>query len=184
MMKRNNINLSEWTVRPGRTDITALHSLYNIKNVRRLFRMNGPNSQLRAGFVVIHNNKILLVKQKTNNINGKIVEGKWSFPKGGTAPVDQSLLDTALRELYEETGLVPKNDQILPTVYVYPRRKHGVNELFAWFICVIKDDIEIHIDETELTDYQWVNMHGFLRGISETNKSTKRLLEELEKCFV
>ena len=36
--------------------------------------------------------------------------GIWSFPKGHAEPTDQDLMDTAIRETYEETGYVHGQD--------------------------------------------------------------------------
>jgi len=51
----------------------------------------------RAGIVVLYNNKILTVLGKVSN--------KWGLPKGEIC-VNENIVDAAIRELYEETGLV------------------------------------------------------------------------------
>jgi 8-oxo-dGTP pyrophosphatase MutT (NUDIX family) len=51
----------------------------------------------RAGVILCYNNKVLLVLGKISN--------KWSFPKGELME-HESFIEGAMRELYEETGIV------------------------------------------------------------------------------
>jgi len=51
----------------------------------------------RAGIILYHNSKVLLVLGKVSN--------KWSFPKGELME-NESFEDGAIRELYEETGII------------------------------------------------------------------------------
>lgn len=50
----------------------------------------------RAGIVVIYKNKILIVLGKVSN--------KWGLPKGELSN-NETVIDAAIRELYEETGI-------------------------------------------------------------------------------
>jgi len=50
----------------------------------------------RAGIILYHNSKVLLVLGKVSN--------KWSFPKGELME-NESFIEGAIRELYEETGI-------------------------------------------------------------------------------
>ncbi len=51
----------------------------------------------RAGVILCYNSKVLLVLGKISN--------KWSFPKGELMD-NETFIDGAIRELYEETGIV------------------------------------------------------------------------------
>lgn len=55
----------------------------------------------RAGMVVIYKKKILTVLGKASN--------KWGLPKGEMFE-NEKVIDAAIRELYEETGLVIEED--------------------------------------------------------------------------
>lgn len=61
--------------------------------------------QIRVTGVLIENESILLVQQKTSNRN-------WSLP-GGRVEAGELLEQSVIRELYEETGLVVKVERLL-----------------------------------------------------------------------
>ena len=61
---------------------------------------------LRAGVILISEDKILLVLGKGS--------GKWGFPKGSIENTDTSFVQTALRELHEETGIDLNTSSLLP----------------------------------------------------------------------
>ena len=50
-----------------------------------------------AGIILTLDNSVLLLQG---------VKGPWSFPKGHMEPSDATTLDTAIREMWEETGYV------------------------------------------------------------------------------
>jgi 8-oxo-dGTP pyrophosphatase MutT (NUDIX family) len=53
----------------------------------------------------------LVFTKRTETVNYH--KGQFSFPGGRTHPEDKSLLDTALRETWEEIGLPPKDADVL-----------------------------------------------------------------------
>jgi 8-oxo-dGTP pyrophosphatase MutT (NUDIX family) len=59
-----------------------------------------------AGIILFKDNAVLLVQDKQSQ--------KWSFPKGASEPEDkESVLNTAVRETYEEVGLIKDIDYTL-----------------------------------------------------------------------
>lgn len=101
--------------------------------------------------VISENNKILLVKNRKGQ--------KWSFPKGHKEYKDKTTLDCALRELYEETGLILDKNYIttkkymtveyflysVPTEYrLFPRDTREISEA-KWFDFEELKDIEKNI---------------------------------------
>ena len=68
------------------------------RDAMTLTRSSMPRRK-KAGVVLVHNNKILLVRQKYRD-----KEGKWGFPKGSLMR-GESEKRCAFRELHEETGI-------------------------------------------------------------------------------
>jgi len=64
-----------------------------------------------AAGAIIHDNKILLVKNKWSN--------KWFIP-GGHQELNESIQDTVIREIKEELGLILKIDYLV-SIYSSPK---------------------------------------------------------------
>lgn len=90
--------------------------------------------------------------------------GQWQLPQGGIDG-DESPVEAAWRELEEETGLGPKQVDLVDefpewTAYTYPSgvRKNGrLGQAQRWFTFRVKDeDIEPTPDGVEFTAWKWV----------------------------
>ena len=58
--------------------------------------------RIKSGAIITDNNKILLVK----HVNPKTKFEYWVPPGGGVENIDKSIIETAKRETFEETGLI------------------------------------------------------------------------------
>jgi 8-oxo-dGTP pyrophosphatase MutT (NUDIX family) len=78
-----------------------------------------PGSDARVAAVLIllfpDDNKICTVFMQRPDYTG-IHGGQISFPGGKKEPGDESILDTALREAFEETGIAPASVSVLGTL--------------------------------------------------------------------
>ena len=75
---------------------------------------NGKNTSLRHAVVdalVIRSNEILLIKREKSLIEG----GKWALA-GGYVERDETIEQSLLREVYEETGWVVNNIKLLKII--------------------------------------------------------------------
>lgn len=108
-------------------------------------------------------------------------EGHWNFPKGhpenGETP-----LETALRELQEETGLVP--DEIVshePLVQEYSFQHEGrqIDRRLEYFLVRVRDT-GINLRTEEVSQYRWMNLEELLSTtpfpeLKETARQAHRL---------
>ena len=92
-------------------------------------------------------NKILTVKGNLSN--------KWSFPKGHIESNETSL-QCALRELYEETGVVPQCEYTS-----YKQFKHPIHKKLntaGYFIFYVPEEYPTHIFDTyEVGEAKWLS---------------------------
>jgi 8-oxo-dGTP pyrophosphatase MutT (NUDIX family) len=84
------------------------------------------------------------------------VPNKWGFPKGHTEDVDTSPLDTARRELREETGLAPSSYTVTKGPFQILK-----GEEYYWFFeaeVLPEEEAKISIQDTKETlSIQWVS---------------------------
>jgi 8-oxo-dGTP pyrophosphatase MutT (NUDIX family) len=104
---------------------------------------------------------------------------KWSFPKGQAESCDGGPLATAIRECYEEVGLVNERDYELigqapficvDRLYFFAQMKEGAEH-------------NIRLQAEEVTDYRWLNplkschywlelnmgVRSYIRALQESN---------------
>lgn len=102
-------------------------------------------TNLAAGVAVIYDNKILLV----HPTGASWKRGTCGIPKGSMKE-DEDPVESALRELAEETGIILTPDQLEKsphTVELYSKSRNTVRRL-TYFLCKINDLSEIGL-ETE-----------------------------------
>jgi 8-oxo-dGTP diphosphatase len=89
--------------------------------------------------------------------------GHWSFPGGRREPRDIDLLDTALRELREECGIILARAQLTERLEDdWAGRVVGHSVMVAPFVFKIPDQIQATLDSTEAVEAVWMPMSVLL----------------------
>lgn len=78
--------------------------------------------------------------------------GHWGFPKGHVEN-NETEVDTAKREIFEETGIVADIDTGFRMISNYSPRQ-GVNKDAVYFVSRA-EDCEIKLQESEICDFLW-----------------------------
>lgn len=94
--------------------------------------------------------EFLLLKRS----DGQPYPGLWQMVSGKIKQ-DEKAYQTALREIKEETGLVPKQLWVAPTVNSFYEPKNEFICLLPVFVARV-DSSEVKLSD-EHTDYKWVN---------------------------
>lgn len=105
-------------------------------------------------------------------------KGHWSFPKGHPEPHELPL-ETAARELEEETGLKVKAFLQTPPLeerYVFQEKGHLITKTVAYFLAEIEGAISIQ--EEEVADFRWVSFEEAENLI--TFKEGKQLCKQIK----
>jgi 8-oxo-dGTP pyrophosphatase MutT (NUDIX family) len=129
---------------------------------------HGPTHQCGVGVIVLHpiTHEMLVVQEKTGPAAAKKL---WKMPTGLTDP-GEDIVDAAIREAKEETGLDVEFDRIMLV-----RQAHGglFNQSDMFFVCLLrlapkyeedlKNGIEVplHPQEEEIADIAWMKMEDF-----------------------
>jgi mutator protein MutT len=129
-----------------------------------------------VGAIIIQNGKILLEKRK--NDPGR---GKWSIP-GGLVELGESLKQTVIREVQEETGLVVDAPELIDVVNQTTLDESGkVKYHFVIVDYLVKLKGGTAIAASDAAELEWVlldeveqkDLVGSFRGFFEKNR--KRL---------
>lgn len=95
---------------------------------------------------------------------GKIYQGQWRMIGGKVEP-DETFWQGALRELKEETGLVPITFWTLPSVNTFYEHKSDTVHHIPAFAAEIEEGQKPILDD-EHTEYEWLSLEQAVRRIS------------------
>lgn len=134
------------------------------------------------------NSEVLLIHQKT--IHGPSAHPPfWCFPKGHAEACDASFEETAIRELFEETGLSISGDDLIlrnksfKEVYVNPVR--NVGKVVQYFVAVLKKadgEKELTVQEKEVAGARWCSWKEAEEII--TYAECREMFAEVVNCLV
>lgn len=121
-----------------------------------------------AGLLVIWREHILLVEQKIDKGQSRL-----SIPKG-TIEGKEDILDCAIRETYEETGLVVKKEDIDTTQYLMNFRNSKFQRKIIYFVARLSADTPpplSPVDKAEIAEARWVDYRTAERLLQVTQLS-------------
>ncbi len=123
-------------------EITSV--LENIKSFDQFLFEYIDTIQKLAGIMIIIDGKILLVKPNKFREEAE----KWSIPKGKVSK-GENIMDTAIRELEEETGInIPKEKiKTSERIKIYYKKSNKIKELTAFVIRLNKKDLDVDINK-------------------------------------
>lgn len=135
------------------------------------------NKKVRAGVICLRRDGKLLVIKNIDKItiDSKFrvnnVRGLYGFPKGMRESEDKNVLDTAFRELGEETGIKRTDGEIkYPPLFI--ERNGEDPEVFVYLIMVLDSNPAICIANNEISSYEWLSINElYLRVLPESSES-------------
>ncbi|HRT37518.1 MAG TPA: NUDIX domain-containing protein [Caldisericia bacterium] len=129
---------------------------------------------ISAGGVIIYQNKVLLLKR----------EKSWVFPKGKVKE-GENLIQTAIREIFEETGIIAneKGIEIGNTNYKYMTNDEQFEKTVYYYLFIV-NDISVNIEKTFL-GYGWFYFDEALKYVTYKNdkKILKNAIKKLREVF-
>ena len=107
----------------------------------------------------------------------------WAFPKGHAEP-GETPLESATRELLEETGLCPTNflsEETLKELYFFKHEGILIRKEVEYFIAEVTG--KLVIQEDEISDAQWIALEKAedLATYKEAKNICKKVVELLSK---
>lgn len=121
---------------------------------------------LVAEIIVRHKDGSFLAMQR--DFCKKHYGGFWEISAGGAVKKGETALEGAVRELFEETGLVCKN---LEKTYRICGKKYPC--IYFGYICIVDcDKNRIKLQEGETVAYKWVKSEDIIRFLTDKNYVT------------
>ncbi len=136
---------------------------------------NNEKTKLSSVLIIIFGNspKILMIKKPiTMNHHG----GEIAFPGGKISNEDHDLLDTAIRETREETGINVKREQIIGQLKPVTTLNSGFTILP--FICTL-NGINKLIPNSEVDEFLEIPLISFLRTLADDVDPKHNSIQEM-----
>ena len=178
----NNVNLIQNTKLPGIDAQFKLAPKMRLEyNAKKIKAKNPKIAAVLALFYPNQNNEVSLLLTKRANYNGTH-SGQISFPGGKMEISDFNLKETALRETFEEVGVLQEEINIVrefTEVYIPPS-----NFLVTPFIGII-DHEPIFKVNSEVAEIIRVSFHDLLddKNIGRKSITNSYMKETTEPCF-
>jgi len=111
---------------------------------------------LVVDLLVLHSDGTYLLTKRSDIKD--VYPGYWEASAGGSAISGEEPLEAAKRELYEETGLTPDSLELVGVLF--KDSSHSMYYSYLARVSCEKDSIVLQ--ESETTDYKWVDRAGLL----------------------
>lgn len=158
---------------------SILKKLWILLNFKEYLEQNDDRGKTAAGVAILYQNKILLI----HPTNSSWKKGTCGIPKGHVEP-GEDVMHAALRELFEETGISLRPEQLDPN----PRTVDVLSKKGAWqliyFVCEIKDLSEVGLSsesipkkQLQLKEVDWAKFVSAKEAYPITSRNQLILLD-------
>ena len=136
---------------------------------------NNNETKLSSVLIIIFQDspKILMIKKP---VTMKHHGGEIAFPGGKISNEDDDLLDTAIRETFEETGIIVKREDVIGQLKPVTTLNSGFTILP--FICVL-DKVKNLTPNSEVDEFLEIPLMPFLQTLAEDSDPEHNSIQEM-----
>lgn len=138
--------------------------------------MNSSITPIAVSVYILHNQKYLLIRRC-----GKYLPGTWQMVTGGIHEGEKAW-EAGLRELHEETGLVPDQFYSADAVETFYLKTIDKIAFAPAFVAFINNPEEIVLSPTEHDAYEWLSYEQAKERLAWSEQ--KRVLSHIQEHFV
>jgi 8-oxo-dGTP diphosphatase len=107
--------------------------------------------------------------------------GHWSFPGGRRDPADHDLLETAMRELAEECGIVLTASHLDSELPARPvGRRVGMAMMVSPYVCRVEHELPTTLDHREAVEALWTPLRVLRDATRHTLQSVPGMPSEMQ----
>ncbi len=166
-----SVNIEQLIVKMFENKIQKASLYYPDENeMLKVFKSKIPVCKAGGGLVYNQKGEVLFIFRN----------GKWDLPKGGTEKGEE-MVDTALREVEEETGVnkLQMTRKLQKTYHVFKRNGIYKLKITHWFeMTTTFDGIPIGQTEEGITEVVWKNPEQVKEALKNSYENIKLLFEE------
>jgi 8-oxo-dGTP pyrophosphatase MutT (NUDIX family) len=136
---------------------------------------NNNETKLSSVLIIIFGNlpKILMIKKP---VTMKHHGGEIAFPGGKISNEDKDLLDTAIRETLEETGIIVKREDVIGQLKPVTTLNSGFTILP--FVCVL-DEVRKLAPNSEVDEFLEIPLISFLETLEDDSDPKHNSIQEM-----
>ena len=136
---------------------------------------NNNETKLSSVLIIIFQDspKILMIKKP---VTMKHHGGEIAFPGGKISNEDDDLLDTAIRETFEETGIIVKREDVIGQLKPVTTLNSGFTILP--FICVL-DKVKNLTPNSEVDEFLEIPLMPFLQTLADDSDPKHNSIQEM-----
>ena len=136
---------------------------------------NNNETKLSSVLIIIFQDspKILMIKKP---VTMKHHGGEIAFPGGKISNEDDDLLDTAIRETFEETGIIVKREDVIGQLKPVTTLNSGFTILP--FICVL-DKVKNLTPNSEVDEFLEIPLMPFLQTLADDSDPEHNSIQEM-----
>lgn len=124
-----------------------------------------------CGAVIENGGKILMIYQQN---------GFWGFPKGHVEK-NETEAETAVREIFEETGLWVEINEENRFEFSYDIKDSGIHKIVVLFTAKVVDDSKFKKQDKEIAEMRWVEKNEVEKLL--TYEDWKAVWRKIEKVL-
>ncbi len=149
--------------------------------LKYITRKKSPNVSYKCGCLVFSrmNDQIVILV-----VRQSLYPYFWGPPKGSWDVKDTCAIDTAVRELYEETGINYHDGRAGNTCILLSRWPQDSMENMIYYTVYFAEPPEVILENNELSEYQWIPLNSLADIKNKVSTPTAHLFQILERAKI
>jgi len=130
------------------------------------------DTKIKVAVIIYKNNKILLIKEKIK----KFSDPKWNIIRGSYDKEGESIIETAIREAFEESKVSIK---LTNCIGIFTQRSNNKLRIYYAFNAETADDPIVPEEETQKQNDEFISEVGWFSKEEILNISPEKMIDPI-----